>query len=60
MSLISVAGRMLVDHRRANIGVPEPRHKFLERRASGRQQGAARVPEVVDVQVGQADCFLVP
>jgi hypothetical protein len=44
--LVPVAGGVLVDHGRADAGVPEPGHQLLRARAGRGRQRAARVAQV--------------
>src|SRR5580692_9290569 len=51
---VTIPGRVLVDHRRTDAGMAEPGHQLLETRARGRRERAARVPEIMEMQAGQA------
>jgi hypothetical protein len=53
--LVTVLGRVLVDHRRAHAGMAEAGHQLLEGRAGRRRQRAARMSEIMKMQVWQAD-----
>jgi hypothetical protein len=55
--LVTVAGGVLVDHRRPDAGVAEPRHQLFKRRARRCRKSAARVSQVVKVEIRQAHLF---
>src|SRR5450755_4870987 len=53
--LVTIAGGVLVDHRRVDAGVAEPGHQLLERGARRGREGASGVPQIVEMKVRQAD-----
>ncbi len=60
--LVTVARRVLVDHRRAHSGVPETSHQLLEAGASRGGQRPARVAEIMKMQEPrsrQSDAIIV-
>jgi hypothetical protein len=50
--LIAVPGGVLVNQRSPRAGVAEPGHQFLKTRAGSGGEGAARMPEIVEVHTG--------
>ena len=48
---VPVSRGVLVDHRRPNAGVTEPGHQLFEGRAGRGRERAARVPEIVKMQI---------
>jgi hypothetical protein len=55
MSRSRRGGRVLVDHRRSCRAVAHPGHEVGEARAGIGGQRVASVPQVVEVEAGQAD-----